>query len=41
MLGNIVLVLWYFIARFKKIIISCYNAFLQDLNKHVTLLNNL
>ena len=30
-----------FFARFKKIIISCYNALLQDLNKHVTLLNSL
>ena len=41
MLGNMVLVLWCFIARFKNIIISCYYALLQDLNKHVTLLNNL
>ena len=41
MLGNIVLVLWCFIARFKKIIISCYIALLQDFNKYVTLLNNL
>ena len=34
------LVLWFFTARLKKIIISCYNALLHDLNKHVTLLNN-
>ena len=33
------LLLWCFTARFKKIIIPCYNALLQDLNKHVKHVN--